>query len=161
MRGRAQVVAYDGTDFQGMQWQPKARTVQVRARLISSVGWPRLLQSPGTVPRSAAVQPLASIQGRVPPPPPSAPQGELEKGIARVYLGNSRVVGASRTDGGAHAQGQVGASRQASRGATAQPRARITIASRARPRPGMPQAAAVAAAPFALSSPANPSTSDH
>jgi hypothetical protein len=34
-------------------------------------------------------------------------QGELEKGLARVTLPVGRVVGASRTDGGAHALGQV------------------------------------------------------
>ncbi|KAF8072846.1 truA1 [Scenedesmus sp. PABB004] len=34
-------------------------------------------------------------------------QGELERAAARVLLPASRVVGASRTDGGAHAAGQV------------------------------------------------------
>ncbi|KAF6266810.1 pseudouridine synthase [Scenedesmus sp. NREL 46B-D3] len=34
-------------------------------------------------------------------------QGELERAAARVLLPAGRVVGASRTDGGAHATGQV------------------------------------------------------
>ena len=34
-------------------------------------------------------------------------QGELEKAVSRVLMPASRCVGASRTDGGAHALGQV------------------------------------------------------
>ncbi|KAF5833246.1 pseudouridine synthase [Dunaliella salina] len=34
-------------------------------------------------------------------------QGELEKAATRLFLGCSRMVGASRTDAGAHANGQV------------------------------------------------------
>jgi len=34
-------------------------------------------------------------------------QGDLEKSAARLFIGCSRMVGASRTDGGAHAYGQV------------------------------------------------------
>ena len=34
-------------------------------------------------------------------------QGELERAAKRLFLGCSRMVGASRTDGGAHAYGQV------------------------------------------------------
>ncbi|MEW5308600.1 MAG: hypothetical protein WDW38_000545 [Sanguina aurantia] len=34
-------------------------------------------------------------------------QGELEKAANRLFLGSSRMVGASRTDAGAHAYGQV------------------------------------------------------
>lgn len=34
-------------------------------------------------------------------------QGELEKAAARVLLPTGRVVGASRTDAGAHATGQI------------------------------------------------------
>ncbi len=37
----------------------------------------------------------------------SGAQGELEKATRRLFLGCSRVVGASRTDAGAHAHGQV------------------------------------------------------
>jgi len=35
-------------------------------------------------------------------------QGDLEKAAKRLFLGCSRIVGASRTDAGAHANGQVG-----------------------------------------------------
>ncbi|EFJ40260.1 tRNA pseudouridine synthase mitochondrial precursor, partial [Volvox carteri f. nagariensis] len=57
-----QVVAYDGCEFAGFQFQAgKVRTVQ----------------------------------------------GELERGAKRLFHGCSRMVGASRTDGGAHAYGQV------------------------------------------------------
>lgn len=57
-----QTVAYDGTNFQGFQYQTtKVRTVQ----------------------------------------------GELEKAAGRVLLPVGRVVGASRTDAGAHAAGQT------------------------------------------------------
>lgn len=57
-----QTVSYDGSSFQGFQYQtPKVRTVQ----------------------------------------------GELEKAAARVLLPAGRVVGASRTDAGAHATGQI------------------------------------------------------
>ncbi|GLC53532.1 hypothetical protein PLESTB_000759800 [Pleodorina starrii] len=56
------VVAYDGSEFAGFQFQPgKVRTVQ----------------------------------------------GELERCAKRLFHGSSRMVGASRTDGGAHAHGQV------------------------------------------------------
>ncbi|GIL87313.1 hypothetical protein Vretimale_1737 [Volvox reticuliferus] len=56
------VVAYDGSEFAGFQFQPgKVRTVQ----------------------------------------------GELERCAKRLFHGCSRMVGASRTDGGAHAYGQV------------------------------------------------------
>ncbi|GFR40308.1 hypothetical protein Agub_g842, partial [Astrephomene gubernaculifera] len=56
------VVAYDGSEFAGFQFQPgKVRTVQ----------------------------------------------GELERCAQRLFHGCSRMVGASRTDGGAHAYGQV------------------------------------------------------
>lgn len=34
-------------------------------------------------------------------------QGELEKAADRLFVGRSRMVGASRTDAGAHATGQV------------------------------------------------------
>lgn len=36
-----------------------------------------------------------------------AMQGELERAAKRLFLGSSRIVGASRTDAGAHANGQV------------------------------------------------------
>ncbi|PNW79181.1 hypothetical protein CHLRE_09g405150v5 [Chlamydomonas reinhardtii] len=56
------VVAYDGSEFAGFQFQPgKVRTVQ----------------------------------------------GELERCAKRLFVGCSRMVGSSRTDGGAHAYGQV------------------------------------------------------
>jgi hypothetical protein len=35
-------------------------------------------------------------------------QGELERCAKRLFVGCSRMVGSSRTDGGAHAYGQVG-----------------------------------------------------
>lgn len=81
--------------------------------MLPAVTWDyccQLLSGWSTVPCHATPYPaLAAILiirlSRLPLP---TVQGELEKGIARVYLGNSRVVGASRTDGGAHAQGQVG-----------------------------------------------------
>ncbi|KAG2438287.1 hypothetical protein HYH02_010985 [Chlamydomonas schloesseri] len=56
------VVAYDGSEFAGFQFQPgKVRTVQ----------------------------------------------GDLERCAKRLFVGCSRMVGSSRTDGGAHAYGQV------------------------------------------------------
>lgn len=112
-----QTVAYDGTAFAGFQWQAgNVRTVQGELEKVGRPGiyWLALpgLTCAACLTAAAWWRPdcagfswfkrarRAPFPRQTNAPPPQA--------AARVMMPASRAVGASRTDGGAHAVGQVG-----------------------------------------------------
>ncbi|MCI0363539.1 MAG: tRNA pseudouridine(38-40) synthase TruA [Phycisphaerales bacterium] len=91
-------VAYDGTDFHG--WQKQQRTDADSSEESATVDERPGMAMPG---RCGSADDLSS------PPALRTVQGTLEKAVRRVVGHEVNVLGASRTDAGVHARGQVAA----------------------------------------------------
>ena len=92
-------VAYDGTHFHG--WQKQQRTPEEPALITD-------LQTPDLVtPRPSGAQ--AAVEMAEPAEQIRTVQGTLEQAVRRVLGEPVNLLGASRTDAGVHARGQVAA----------------------------------------------------